>query len=107
MNKNYTIGELPKHYFDKTYTIFCFEVHGCEPLLLHIGTDPGDVTTIKDLDKLNGYLVGGYFYDDKRSYNLFVDFLKSITLKPDSAILPMHHDIIYAENHFHVNIKMS
>lgn len=107
MNKIYTIRELPKHYFDETYTIFCFEVYGCEPLLLHIGTDPGNMVTIKNLDKLNGYFDGDYFYEDKVSYNLFVDFLKSITLKLDSAILPMHHDIRYAKDHFYVNVKIS
>ena len=107
MNKIYTIKELPRHYFGGEYTIFCFEIHGCEPLVLHVGTNAGDIATIKDLDKLNGYFEGEYFYEDKHSYNLFVEFLKSITLKPLSAILPMHHDIEYAKNHFYVKMNIA
>lgn len=99
-------GRTRKCYFDGTYTIFCFEVYGSEPLCLHVGADTEDIVTIKDLDKLNGCFEGDYFCEDKLSYNLFVDFLKSITLKPNSAILPMYHDIRYTKDHFHVNMKI-
>lgn len=103
MNHIYTIRELPKHYFNGVYTIFCFEVHNNQPLALHIGYTFDDIITIKDLDKLDGYFEGDHFYEDKHSYNLFIEFLKSITV--GIGILPVHYDLEYVKNHFYVNVK--
>ena len=108
MNRVYTISELPRHYFGGEYTIFSFDVlNGVVPLALHIGTSIDDIITISDLDKLNGYFEGEDFYEDKRSYNLFVEFLDSIILRPYSVSMPMHHDIEYAKEHFYVDLRMS
>lgn len=106
MNKIYTIKELPREYFGGTYEIFCFEtLQGVTPLALHIGSSVYDIITITDLDKLNGCFEGEYFHHDKESYGLFVEFLKSITLKPD-ARFPVYFDIVYTQEQFFVDMRL-
>lgn len=110
MNNIYTINELPKCHFGDEYSIFCFEVlNGVTPLALHIGKSKDNIITIVELDRLHGYFDNDrlYFHEDKHSYSLFIDFLKSISLKPNVSELPMTYDVEYAKNHFYVDMRVN
>lgn len=107
MRKIYTIRELPKSYFGREYTIFSFDVlNETVPLALTIGTSTEDITIIRDLDKLGGYGDCDVFIEDIHSYNLFVDFLKSIFLREFYFYVPMRPDIEYVKKHFYIDMKL-
>ena len=106
MNTVYTIQELPKCYYGGEYAIFSFDVTNAGvPLALKFGTTADNIVTITDLDKLNGCCIDGEFYPDRNhSYDLFIEFLKSITLKQGVFPMSMRYDIEYAKKHFFVTI---
>lgn len=108
MRRIYTISELPAYYFGQTYKIFCFDMlNDTTPLALHIGTSIGDIVTISELNNLYGYFDDdGNFREDKRSYGLFIEFLRSITLNSQDAPCPMSYDIIYAKKCLFVNLHV-
>ena len=107
MRKIYTISELPKSYFGREYIFFSFDVlNETTPLALTIGTSPEDITTIGDLDKLDGYWDGDIFIEDKRSYSLFIDFLKSISIREYYSPLPTRLDIDFVKKYFYVDMKV-
>lgn len=73
---------------------------------LHIGTSANNIITICGLDKLNGYFDDDVFYSGKKSYGLFVDFLKSITLNQLEPYIDMKYDIKYAKAYFHTKLRV-
>lgn len=94
MNTIYTIRNLPRDCWYSSYRIFNFEVFGRTPLSLQIGNEINDVITIRDLDRL-----------DSESYEMFLNFLRSIKVCTFTAIIPIKRDIRFAENYFHVTIE--
>lgn len=104
MVKIYNIRALPHEYFNRTYKIFCFDLYNGREYSLTVGNNRYDAVIIAGLDRLDGEFVGDEFIPDINSYNLFVDFLKSIHVDPSEALHNVALDVQFAKDHYFVDV---